>query len=354
MYNKDMRKKITKENYASMRRKGKQNVRVMLILFYMFLLCYAVLGYFIVDMLFMKAYPDAIFIYLVKTISMLMIWLFLIRIMWRFRKIGRTLFSIGAICSLYSLYDMKLMLDVSFPIQSDQVLNYLYAALIGCKTIIILSCMLKMRCDPFMRCIWSAYIIYEDALDEEEEEEDEEEEPLQELPFQHHDAIPLILRLPQTSPLVLKAKKHIRINAFLFSALTFGGFLFFYVFMIFMQMNDRHDIGIAYVQRQVILSTLFSILIWMFPIIMMFFYHRFTKVLLFLAWLCEAIRQTMTIPMIIETFMSQHYTWKAAMILIGIELCRYLCFYKLTLRVVRDPFIHTYWSKQFRTKEPYE
>lgn len=42
------------------------------------------------------------------------------------------------------------------------------------------------------------------------------------------------------------------------------------------------------------------------------------------------------------------------MILIGIELCRYLCFYKLTLRVVRDPFIHTYWSKQFRTKEPYE
>lgn len=339
-----------------MRKKGQQNLRVMLVLFYMFLICYAVLGYFIVDMLYTTRYEDAILRYLVRAGGMLVVWLFLVKLLWRFRKVGRSLFTIGAVISLYSLYDMKVMLEVSMENQTDTILKYLFAALVACKTILALACMLKMRSDPLMRCIWSAYIVYEDALDDDEpqDEEDEEEEALQEIPFQQSEAAPLILRLPQSSPLVKKAKKHIRIQAFLLAGLTFGGFLFFYLFMILMQMNYRHDVGIPYVQRQVILSTLYSILIWMFPIIAMFFYHRSTRFLLFLAWLCELIRQIAMIPEIVQTFLTQQYSLTSALILIGIEVCRYVCFYKLTLNVLRDPFIHTMWSKQFRTREPYE
>ena len=51
MYNRVMRKKVTKENYRYMQRKGRQNLKVLLILFYMFLLCYSVINYFMVKML---------------------------------------------------------------------------------------------------------------------------------------------------------------------------------------------------------------------------------------------------------------------------------------------------------------
>ena len=54
MYNRVMRKKVTKENYRYMQRKGRQNLKVLLILFYMFLLCYSVINYFMVKMLFLQ------------------------------------------------------------------------------------------------------------------------------------------------------------------------------------------------------------------------------------------------------------------------------------------------------------
>lgn len=336
-----------------MRKKGQQNLRVMLVLFYMFLLCYAVLGYFIVDMLFVEGNTQIMTSYLLKAGGMLIVWLFMVRLLWRFRKIGRTLFTIMALLSLYMIKDMKMVMDVTIDNQTDHILRWLYVALMICKTIVIFACMLKMRMDPLLRCIWSTYIVYEDALqDDYVEDMDEEEEVLQEIPFHQGSQTPLILRLPQSNPIVIKARKHIRINAFLFAGLCFGGFLFFYFFFILMQLNYRDDIGIPYVQRQAMLSTLFSILIWIFPMIAMFFYHRSTRMLLFIAWLCEGIRQIAMIPDIVQVFMSQHYSLLSAVLLIMVETFRYACFYRLTMRMLRDPFIHAYWSKQFKIKEP--
>ena len=354
VYNRHMRKKITKDNYQYMRKKGQQNLRVTLVLFTMFLLCYAVLGYVIVDMLFSESELQALLQYLMKVGGMLIVWLFLVRLLWRFRKIGRSLFTLAALLSLFSLNDMKAIIDVTIDDQTDSLLRYLFAALMISKIVLIFACMLKMRTDPLQRCIWSAYIVYEDSLDDELEEIEEEEASLQEIPFQQNSQAPLILRLPQSSPIVQKAKKHIRINAFLLTGACFGGFLFFYFFLMLMQLNYRDDIGIPYVQRQIMLSTLFSILIWMFPIVAMFFYHRFTRVLFFIAWLCELIRQVSMISDIVQVFTSQHYSILSAFLLVLVEAVRYVCFYQLTMRVLRDPFIHTYWSKTFRTKEPYE
>lgn len=356
MYNISMRKKVTKENYRYMQRKGRQNLKVLLILFYMFLLCYSVISYFMVDMLFVPKEKDAMMMFMIKTISMLLIWFIIIRMLWRFRKVGRTLFALFTILSLYTLMDMKQVLDYTIVDKTDNILRYLFAALLVLKTILTCSCMLKMRSDPTMRCIWSKYIIYEDALDEEERllNEEEEEDAIQEIPFQSEEATPLILRLPQKSPLVIKAKKHIRIQAFLLVALCFGGFLFCYLFLYLMQLNYRHDIGLPYIQRMLMLSTLYSILIWMFPMVAMFFYHRITKPLLFIAWLCELIRQVTMLPEIIQTCISQKYSMLCIALLLIMEAARYLCFYKLTMRLLKDPFIHAYWSGRFKIKEPYE
>lgn len=349
-----MRKKITKENYQSMRKKGQQNLRVMLMLFYMFLLCYGVLGYFIVDMLFVPGDTQVMRSYLIKAGGMLIVWLVLVRLLWRFRKIGRTLFAVATLLSLYTLKDMKMVMDVAMNNQIDHILPYLFVALMACKTIVIFACMLNMRIDPLLRCIWSTYIVYEDALEDDygEDMDEEDEEMLQEIPFHQSSQTPLILRLPQNSPVVIKAKKHIRINAFLFVGLCFGGFLFSYFFLILMQLNYRDDIGIPYVQRQAMLSALFSILIWMFPMLAMFFYHRSTRVLLFAAWLFELIRLIAIMPDIVQVFLSQRYSLLSAMLLIMVETFRYACFYRLTIRVLRDPFIHAYWSKQIKIKEP--
>ena len=350
-----MRKKVTQENYRYMQRKGRQNLKVLLILFYMFLLCYAIIGYFMVDMLFAPHEKDAMWIFFEKTISMLLIWFIIIRMLWRFRKIGRTLFAIFALVSLYTLMDMKEVIEYPISDQTDNILRYLFAALLVLKTILTCSCMIKMRSDPMMRCIWSNYIIYEDALNDDEiKEEDEEEQQLQEIPFQNEEAVPLILRLPQKSPLVIRAKKHIRIQAFLLVLLCFGGFLFCYLFLYLMQLNYRHDTGLPYIQRMLMLSTLYSILIWMFPMVTMFFYHRITKVLIFLAWLCEMVRQAAMLPEIIQTCITQKYSMLCIILLLMLEAARYLCFYRLTMRLLKDPFIHTYWSNRFQTKEPYE
>ena len=179
-----MRKKVTLENYRYMQRKGRQNLKVLLILFYMFLLCYAIIGYFMVDLLFVPHEKDAMWIFIEKAISMLLIWFIIIRMLWRFRKIGRTLFALFAIVSLYTLMDMKEVIEYSITDQIDNILRYLFAALLVLKTILTCSCMIKMRSDPMMRCIWSNYIIYEDALDNDEiNEEDEEEQQLQEIPL---------------------------------------------------------------------------------------------------------------------------------------------------------------------------
>lgn len=350
-----MRKKVTLENYRYMQRKGRQNLKVLLILFYMFLLCYAIIGYFMVDILFVPHEKDAMWIFFEKAISMLLIWFIIIRMLWRFRKIGRTLFALFALVSLYTLMDMKEVIEYSITDQTDNILRYLFAALLVLKTILTCSCMIKMRSDPMMRCIWSNYIIYEDALDNDEiNEEDEEEQQLQEIPFQNDEAVPLILRLPQKSPLVIRAKKHIRIQALLLVLLCFGGFLFCYLFLYLMQLNYRHDIGLPYIQRMLMLSTLYSILIWMFPMVTMFFYHRVTKVLIFLAWLCEMVRQAAMLPEIIQTCITQKYSMLCILLLLMLETARYLCFYRLTMHLLKDPFIHTYWSKRFQTKEPYE
>ncbi|MCH4285578.1 MULTISPECIES: hypothetical protein [Bacillota] len=356
MYNRVMRKKVTKENYRYMQRKGRQNLKVLLILFYMFLLCYSVINYFMVKMLFVPKEKDAMLIFMVKTISMLVIWGIIIRMLWRFRKVGRTLFAAFTIISLYTLVDMLQVLEYPIVDKTDNILRYLFAILLVLKTILTCSCMLKMRTDPTMRCIWSRYIIYEDALDEDEQlpNDDEEENPMQGIPFQNDEAIPLILRLPQRSPLIIRAKKRIRINAFLLVMLCFGGFLFCYLFLYLMHLNNRHDAGIPYIQRMLMLSTLYSILIWMFPMVTMFFYHRITKPLIFIAWLCELVRQVAMLPEIMQTCISQKYSMLCIILLLIMEAARYLCFYRLTMRLLKDPFIHAYWSGRFKTKEPYE
>ena len=102
-------------------------------------------------MLFVPKEKDAMLIFMVKTISMLLIWGIIIRMLWRFRKVGRTLFAAFTIISLYTLVDMLQVLEYPIVDKTDNILRYLFAILLVLKTILTCSCMFK-KCAQTLQC----------------------------------------------------------------------------------------------------------------------------------------------------------------------------------------------------------
>lgn len=345
-----MRKNVTKQTYQQARRKGQRNLRRLLVLFYLFLLCYCVLGYFVLDMVFLDTTVSWFWTYVIKAGGLLFVWWLIVSMLWRFRRIGRTLFTLCSIVSIYAIKDMSLFLEYTIDDQILKVIQYLFCALLVMKTILGLACMLKMRSDPYLRSIWSCSIVYEEELDDSFEEE-EQQEP--QIPFQREEK-PIVLRLQENTPLVLTARKHIRINTWLLAFACYGGFLIWYLGLVFLQLSNREDIGLVYVQRTIMLSTLFSILAWLLPITSMFLYLRITKLMIAIAWCAELVRFLCSIPTLYDVFTTQRYSFFSLFMYISIEATRYFIFYKLSRRLMNDPFVVRYWSHEIKSQEAYE
>lgn len=333
-------KEVEYKNFIKMQRRGKQKVRFMLFLFLFFLIASYSLGYFLLSDIVGNAIQDKLmFGYLWRALLAMFLWLCIIRSVWNYHKAGRWLFLLGAIVSFYSVVDCIALMNGSSFDQEASILNIVFITLVMIKNIGGLACAVYLVRNEEVLCIWDEF-----RVDNEEQEEEEVEfrEILQSLEHVISD----------DSKLAMRAKKYLRRYTTFLIIYLYSALILIYLFLAVMILSSD-DPGLPYIQRTILIATLFSIFVWSLPAVCMFMYKQWAKYCIPLAWALEVGRFILFLPTLYNVFTTQRYGAISMLLYFLIEVCRYALFIKLTLSISRNPYITTYWSKKMQNNESY-
>lgn len=331
---------VTRANFKAVQQKGKQNLRFMILLFSLFLCLYSILTYLIsIQLLHNKTANSSLSISF-RIGSMLFIWLIINIQVWKYEKVGKILFMLYAFVNFYSFKSVFTLLTYVHDIQ-DQVFFITLLILCTIKNMYGLFCMLRLYTDTSIRCIWCETEPYEkdfrtsagqkssikllnSTLDEQRDGDN-------------------------ISKLERSAKSHLRKYTCLSVFYLYGSLSCIYIFMLLMcYYNPSDENGMEYVQRILLLSCLFTALIWSLPLISMFLYKRWTRIAILCMAILEGIRLVVMLPSVFHTFQTQHYRLISFLVFIGLEGLRYYLLFKLQYAICSNIFIRTYWSKRYQ------
>lgn len=315
-------------------RKGKQDLRFMVLLFFLFLILYYIACYFTLTSLFLVEGVHFQGPYLIQSILSFIIWIFILVQLWKYSKLGKILFTFAAIVSLYTLKQIYILYQIPMNELMNQLIRVLFCFIVIGKNIVTLTCMRRLYNNKGIRCIWSLYDLGEEeltALDSDDHKILEIEQRMQ--------------PLSEQSKLSKKAKHLLRRNSifligFLYSSLMVFYFVMFLIRFLFQEQGEAID----YIQRTILLASLYSAFIWSFPAIGMFLYKKWSKILVVIAWLFEFVYLGYNVIDVYGVFQTQHYGGIALSCYAIIQFLRYFIFIKSSLSLFYNPFIKTFWD----------
>lgn len=329
---------ITRENFHKVQRQGKMNLRLMILLFAVIWIVYGIASYVMYNTLFRDIYPDALGNYLIRYGIASIIWFFILIQLWCFSKLGRILFALSALISLYTLKDVPLLYELvvtGFDMKMMQLLSLLFMIMIK---LITLGCMWYIYMDKAVCSIWSLLEMYEEQLCEDDETQMDVHTLVKQTAID--------VQIDSENKLSLRIRTFSRRYAIALLILMYACLFVIYVAMFYMQYSYPNDMdGLRYVQRLLFLSCLFSALIWTLPMLTLFTYKRGTNYILMFVWCMEIIQFGWGLPRIYETFQTQHYQLPSILCFVICHIIRYALFIRISMHIFSNPFLNIYWSQ---------
>lgn len=329
-------KSLNKEKeYRKLVKSGRQNLRISLI-FFVFILIATIAGQgYALFKLYEKDYTEVLLNFAVRAAVMLFIWLLAISKLWKYRKTGRFLYFVACAISCYGLKELYTFYEAQSHAFSTSLYFYGFLVLGIIIRIAGIRNTIHYFKDKAIRSIWSVYDMFDDELDELDVYEDEK-------------ALPEIEEVNHDTPLMVKAKKHMRSKARMLA-------IFLYCFCIFVilcvviiktQLPDMEEY-LELIQYFQFMASLFSMFVWSIPVVILYLYKPYSKVTLLGAGILELLHALFSVSnywKIASSPMVDPLKWMYFLF----EFIRIFMLLTLALRVSRDPYIYAFWKNEER------
>lgn len=321
-------------NEETLRERKKQrracirHLRMILVLFYVFLIIYMVFSYFLLKLMLEEKSISFLRTFLFHGAGLLL-WLAVIRMLWNCRRLGRFLFQLLSFINLYTLYELLALFQVSIT-KEDALLRLVFSVLVIGKAMLALYVSWRLQKDPQIVGIWKKNI--------RAEEDDEEEERV---------SLPADTRIQHDERVDMRARNRIRACSIALLLYQYGMLVLLYLLMFVLRYYINDAEGMQFMQRTLLLASLFSALIWSLPVASLFLYKPWSRWIVMLMWLLELLRLFLTLPQLADVFQTQNYQLLSWMVLIVLELLRYILLYRLLDYFLKDPFVRVYWMRRY-------
>lgn len=289
--------------YHRRQQEGKQDLRFMLLFFFLGLLLYTALGYYLIGNMEVEG-VDLLGQFLLYGIGTFIGWCIPIHLLWKYNRIGRMLFLLCTCASIY-LY-RNAFAYVSLTI-APMFYKYMFLSLFICKCCLILYCTMKLVCSYTIRSIWDFGDLYDDEL----EALDQAETTLIE------ECLP---KWMVKAKLMLK-RCSIRLGICLYVSTI----LIFIGLGIFSSMMPSYKEAIGAIQYPLFSQCLFSVMVWSVPVFGMYMGKQWSPYLILIPILGEVIRNVISFHDVIGIFTNQLIPLEIAMLYMLLTIFRYAC-----------------------------
>lgn len=308
-----------------------RHLRILLVLFYIFLIAYMVFSYFLLQLMLEDTHIAFLRSFLFHGAALL-VWLAVIRMLWSCRRLGRLLFQLLSVLYLYTLYELLALFQIDIA-RENFLLRIVYALMVVGKACLMLYMAWSLQRNPQIIYIWKPHGTKAD------DERQEEAVNAVCLPQKEH--------IPHDQRLDMRARGRIRGCAVALLLYQYGMLVLLYLLMFVCRYYSKDNEGMQFMQRTLLLASLFSALIWSLPAVSLFLYKPWSRWIVPVMWAVELVRLLLTLPQLVDVFQTQNYQLLSWMVLAVAELVRYVLLYRLLQYFLKDPFVRVYWMRRY-------
>lgn len=323
---------LSKEAFLRSKRLGKRNMRLLLVLHILFLMTYMASGLYAMNKLFQE---DFVLRYCFMAVIELILWLLADIMVWIASSKGRLVYFAVNIISLYGCYYLWQIFQ--FPLENllDQSIRLLFVLAYFGKTLLLFCCGLQFYQEPICY-VWQRY--ERKRVDAEKEDQLMIDKLLKANEEAHQ-------KRRSNYRIAKRAMKNMRIYTMLSVAVIYGGLLLFYLGGFVCKMIFQNDVlAMDYAQRFVLLTSLFSALIWSLPTILLFLNHAFARLSVVVVWGLQAFYYMKEATSVVQVIQHEHYSWLCLLVIVLFESVRIGCLWRLMHTLWKDPFLKAYWK----------
>lgn len=304
--------------------KGKQTLRLFVLGILLLLIGYCSTQIYFMMQVF-PDFHDQMVTYIWRPVFQIL-WIFPLWQLWKYRKIGKVLYFLCLVLTLYGCKDIYFYIMDGYV--SFQLFHYFIIFFAILWRLILSAGFIKLLHNSKIRSIWSLYDMFDDELADDIEVL-KDQAPIKE-----------------ETPIEKKAKKHLHKYAIQMGSMLYTFIVLAIVLLVIMKMQlpDAKE-GIEIIERTLYGNFLFSSFIWMIPIAAMYMYHKSTRWLLVCSMLLEIIKIFLTYTSYIYIFDSVFVDSFAQGVFAIIEGLRLSMLLWWIIKVLRDPYGYHYWKK---------
>jgi len=319
-----------KQRYRQRQRQGKQDLRFLSLLLFLGLLFYTALNFYIVSRV-IQGSENVLIQYMLYAFSTLLMWCIPLRMLWKFNKLGRWLYWLCLLVSLYVYKDVAALWDVNW---EPAFYKYIFLVLFGLKCCLLCYGGLRLMLSSTIRGIWNV----DDLFDEELAEMDTME--------------PVIV--PHKTKSKAEAKAVMLLKR---TAIRLGLCLYISMILIFAALGllatklpDEME-AVRTIQYQLFSESLFSVLIWSVPMIAMYMGKPWSPYLIPAAGAGEFLRLGLSYVQYIDLFQNKLMSIEIKLLFVMIFVLRYLLLYYSCRNALTHPLLQAYRSVNGKNNE---
>ena len=137
------------------RRACVRRLRMLLVLFSIFLIAYMVFSYFLLKLMLEDVHIAFLRNFLFHSVALL-VWLAVIRMLWSCRRLGRLLFQVLSLANLYTLYELPALFRIDIA-KENYLLRIVFALMVAGKTALALYMSWSLQRNPQIIYIWKPH-----------------------------------------------------------------------------------------------------------------------------------------------------------------------------------------------------
>lgn len=328
MRNKDA---ALRKKYRKIQRQGKQDLRFLSLMIFLGLLLYSALNYYVLTRI-DHTVADVMKTYLFYAIITLLLWCVPLRMLWRYNRLGRYVYLL---CIGISVYLYRNQLSFVSDEWTPAFFRYLFQLLFLLKCIMILYGGVRIFTSAKIRSIWNVYELFDDELAKMENIKEGKESKEE----QH-------MSKKEKKAVILLKRASLRL-AF---CLYFSVLVSFMLFGILIRILPQYHDAIQAIQYPLFSECLFSVMVWSIPVIGMYLVKSWSPYLIYVAMTGEGVRLLLSYSQYIELFGNRIIPIVLKLLLIVIEIMRYLLVFISCRSALRHPYLRAYRRMQIESK----
>lgn len=306
--------------YHKRQQMGKQDLRFLLLFFFLGLLLYTALSFYLISNMEVKEI-DLFTQFIFYGGGSFLLWCIPIRMLWRYNRLGRIVFLICIVASIYCYRNSMAYLSLEI---EPEFYKYMFLALFICKCCLLLYAAFQLMFSRSIRSIWDFGDLYDDeleALDAWEPEQLEEVFP----------------KWMEKARIKLK-RCSIRLGVCLYTSIV----LIFLGLTLLASLMPDYAEAISAIQYPLFSQCLFSIMVWSVPVFGMYMGKRWSPYLLFIPILGEILRNVISFQDTLGIFSNQLIPIEIGAMYLILTILRYLLLLMSCRVVIKSRLIKDY------------